>query len=137
VAEEPAPRELTLEEARAALPAARDALERLQALQERLRELREELRALANSHRGNGVPREQQLRTLRREQAAHAAHAGEALEAVRATGAELRAIDPGLLDFPARVEGQPAYWCWRTGEAELGWWHGRDAGFAGRRPIAG
>jgi hypothetical protein len=112
VADEPAPRELTLEEARAALPAARDARERLQALQGR-------------------------LRTLRREQVAHAAHANEALAAVRATGAELRAIDPGLLDFSARVEGQPAYWCSRSGETELGWWHTCDTGFAGRRPISG
>ncbi len=137
MAEEPAPRELTLAEARAALPAARAGLERLQALQGQLRELRAELGALAGSHRGNGVPREQRLRELRREQATHAALAASALDAVRATGAELRAIDPGLLDFPARVEGQPAYWCWRDGEAELGWWHTRDAGFAGRRRIAG
>jgi hypothetical protein len=137
VAEEPAPRELTLDEARAALPAARAALERLQALQGRLRELRGALRALAASHRGNGVPREERLRSLRREQASHAALASSALDAVRATGAELRAIDPGLLDFPARVEGQPAYWCWRDGEADLAWWHTREDGFAGRRPIAG
>jgi hypothetical protein len=50
-------------------------------------------------------------------------------------GIVLRDIASGLLDFPALVAGRPAWLCWRSGEAEVGWWHGTDEGFAGRRPI--
>jgi hypothetical protein len=48
----------------------------------------------------------------------------------------LRDIATGLLDFPALVAGRPAWLCWRSGEAEVGWWHHQDEGFVGRRPIA-
>jgi hypothetical protein len=50
-------------------------------------------------------------------------------------GIVLRDIASGLLDFPALVAGRPIWLCWRSGEVEVGWWHGTDEGFAGRRPI--
>lgn len=52
-----------------------------------------------------------------------------------AAGIEIKSADDGLIDFPAHIEGQPAYWCWRAGEAAIAWWHPRAAGFAGRRPV--
>ena len=58
------------------------------------------------------------------------------LAEVEATGAEVKGLEQGLLDFPTTIEGEPAYWCWRAGEEEIGWWHPRESGFAGRRPIA-
>ena len=51
-------------------------------------------------------------------------------------GVELKEPQMGLVDFPARVEGRPAYLCWRLGEPAVQYWHERDAGFAGRRPLA-
>lgn len=54
---------------------------------------------------------------------------------VLAAGVEIKSIEQGLIDFPAVVDGQDAYWCWQAGEDHLGWWHPRDTGFAGRRPI--
>ena len=58
------------------------------------------------------------------------------LAAIFAGGIEVKSVEDGLLDFPAYVEDVPAYWCWRVGEHEIQWWHPRDAGFAGRQPIA-
>ena len=47
----------------------------------------------------------------------------------------LRDIATGLLDLPA-VDGDRAIWlCWRMGEDGVGYWHGRDEGFDGRRPV--
>jgi hypothetical protein len=40
-----------------------------------------------------------------------------------------------LLDFPALREGEPVLLCWRLGEDEIGWWHGLDEGYAGRKPL--
>jgi hypothetical protein len=48
----------------------------------------------------------------------------------------LRDIATGLVDFPALVNGRPVWLCWTLGETDVGWWHERDAGFAGRRPLA-
>jgi hypothetical protein len=51
-------------------------------------------------------------------------------------GVEMKGFDIGLVDFPAEVDGNPAYLCWRLGESSVAHWHERDAGFAGRRPLA-
>ena len=50
-------------------------------------------------------------------------------------GCVVRDFDHGLVDFPAIVDGQPAYLCWRSGEQEIRFWHKPDEGFAGRRPL--
>lgn len=54
---------------------------------------------------------------------------------VREMGVVLRDYDEGLADFPAIVDGQPGYLCWKAGEEEITFWHGPDEGFAGRRPL--
>jgi hypothetical protein len=48
----------------------------------------------------------------------------------------LRDIPSGLLDFPALVSGRQVWLCWRLGESDVGYWHGQDEGFTGRRPLA-
>ena len=55
--------------------------------------------------------------------------------AVIGGGVEVKGVERGLLDFPAVIDGVPAYWCWRAGEDEIEWWHPRSTGFAGRRRI--
>lgn len=50
-------------------------------------------------------------------------------------GLVIRDLDGGLVDFPAIIEGREAYLCWRLGEEEIGFWHGLEDGFSGRRPI--
>ena len=50
-------------------------------------------------------------------------------------GITLRDIGSGLVDFPALANGRPIWLCWRLGEADIAWWHGLEAGVAGRRPL--
>lgn len=45
-------------------------------------------------------------------------------------------FDAGLVDFPGEMGGRPVYLCWQLGEDAVRHWHDRDAGFAGRQPIA-
>lgn len=61
----------------------------------------------------------------------------EDMAAAVAAGIELKGAQEGLLDFPAYVDGVPAYWCWKAGERDIMWWHPRDTGFADRRRIVG
>lgn len=48
----------------------------------------------------------------------------------------LRDVERGLIDFPAMRGDEEVYLCWLVDEEEsIGFWHGVDAGFAGRRPL--
>jgi hypothetical protein len=59
----------------------------------------------------------------------------EALEKIHATGCVVKDLEVGLLDFPARINGEAVYLCWRLGEDRIRFYHSQDEGFAGRKPI--
>lgn len=50
-------------------------------------------------------------------------------------GVFLKDLERGLVDFPARLEGQVVFLCWQEGEAEVLYWHPLAEGFSGRRPL--
>jgi hypothetical protein len=54
---------------------------------------------------------------------------------IQATGALVKDINAGLLDFPAFRAGQEVYLCWQYGEGAIQFWHETDVGFTGRQPI--
>jgi hypothetical protein len=54
---------------------------------------------------------------------------------IMATGAILRDINSGLVDFPALKEGRKIYLCWRYGEGKIAYWHETNVGFSGRRYL--
>lgn len=41
----------------------------------------------------------------------------------------------GLVDFPARLNGDDVYLCWKLGESEVQFWHSLESGYAGRQPL--
>jgi hypothetical protein len=41
----------------------------------------------------------------------------------------------GLVDFPALIDGQHVFLCWRSDEPGLAWYHGIEDGYRGRRPL--
>jgi len=51
------------------------------------------------------------------------------------TGAIVKDINTGLLDFPSIRDGHEVYLCWQLGEARIAYWHEIDDGFAGRQPL--
>jgi hypothetical protein len=63
------------------------------------------------------------------------ARVAELLHRIDEWGLELRDASSGLIDFPAEVNGQEAYLCWRLGEPDVAYWHSPEDGFAGRRPL--
>jgi hypothetical protein len=50
-------------------------------------------------------------------------------------GVECKGLDAGLVDFPAELNGRAIYYCWKLGEPSVQYWHGVNAGFAGRHPL--
>jgi hypothetical protein len=59
----------------------------------------------------------------------------ECVAALEAAGVQVKDMDEGLVDFPARHGGRDVLLCWKVGEAEVAHWHGLDEGFAGRKPL--
>jgi hypothetical protein len=59
------------------------------------------------------------------------------LEEIDSLGVQVKDLDRGLMDFPARHpgSGEPVLLCWELGEAEVAHWHGLEEGFAGRKPL--
>ena len=62
---------------------------------------------------------------------------GAVVHDIERSGALLKDVELGLVDFPAEVEGQPALLFWQFGETAVAFWHRDGEGFAGRRPITG
>lgn len=58
-----------------------------------------------------------------------------ALERIQSTGCVVKDLDIGLLDFPARIDNQDVYLCWKLGEDRIRFYHRQDEGFAGRKPL--
>jgi hypothetical protein len=56
----------------------------------------------------------------------------DAIEELQALGVQIKDIETGLVDFPARED---VLLCWHVGEGEIRFWHGPEDGFAGRKPL--
>ena len=41
----------------------------------------------------------------------------------------------GLVDFPAEIDGETVFLCWRSDEEDLAWYHPVEEGYRGRRAL--
>ncbi|MBI2178539.1 MAG: DUF2203 domain-containing protein [Candidatus Tectomicrobia bacterium] len=126
-----APRRLfTLEEARALVPALRPRLREMARIRERLLPFRGEVERLAGDAQRGGGTFPSAGEYFRHVQALNG-HLGF----LRESGAELKDLATGLVDFPSLRQGRVVYLCWRMEEETVTHWHAIETGFAGRKPI--
>lgn len=59
----------------------------------------------------------------------------KSIEMLEATGVSIKSVDEGLLDFPSKRFDEEVWLCWKAGEDEIKFWHGKDEGFMGRKPL--
>ena len=106
-------------------------------LRRKMTPLDEELMALAARIQWSGglAVAYEQVARVRFERDRLADSLKAALETIQSTGCVVKDLDTGLLDFPAIVDNQEAYLCWRLGEERIRFWHRQDEGFAGRKPL--
>lgn len=116
----------TVAEARDLMPAVLAHAEQLIAVRADLAEMQADMSSGVRSPLG-GLPEAKGLE----------ASLGELLAWFPARGIEVKGFAPLLLDFPAVLGGRPVLLCWLEGDAELGWYHRLECGFAGRRRIPG
>ncbi|GFN39735.1 MAG: DUF2203 domain-containing protein [Thaumarchaeota archaeon] len=58
------------------------------------------------------------------------------IEELENTGVIIKSVDDGLLDFPSRRFNEDIWLCWKEGETEIKFWHEKNEGFGGRKPIS-
>jgi hypothetical protein len=131
-----APRTFTVGEANAALarvrPLAAALVERAGGLR-RAQAAQAELGLHISGNGGDITPSDLAEAEEAVQQAARAV--ATAIGELTALGVQVKDADTGLLDFPAVRDGEPVLLCWRLGEDEVGFWHGLEDGYAGRRPL--
>lgn len=75
------------------------------------------------------------VRELQESRAAAVRSLENSLQAITGLGVQVKDLDTGLVDFPTLYRGGEALLCWRLGEAGIGYWHGVEDGFRGRKRI--
>jgi hypothetical protein len=60
----------------------------------------------------------------------------KAIEDLESMGVMIKSVEEGLLDFPSIRFNEEVWLCWKKGETEIKFWHGKDEGFMGRKPLS-
>jgi hypothetical protein len=129
-------RHFTVDEANEVLQLVRPLAEELVGVYKRAKRTEQRVAPLRTAVAGNGsVGMRERLQDLERVAAAAGSRMRALVEEIEALGAEVKDLEVGLVDFPAEREGETVLLCWRVGEEEIGYWHGLEEGFAGRRPL--
>jgi hypothetical protein len=130
------PRYFTVEQANETLrevrPLTEELVEHRRALLE-LQALQASLNQRIAGNGGNVEPRE--LQSVQERLDEEVAGIARCVARIHEAGGLVKDLDAGLVDFPARREGAEVLLCWRLGEDEVGFWHGLEEGFSGRKPL--
>jgi hypothetical protein len=129
-------RVFTPDEANAALdhirPIAEEMVRRSQVLAEaQIRQA--ELVAQIAGNGGDLAPGE--VRAAAQEVTSAAEDVADCVRRLTDAGVQVKDLGEGLVDFPSRRGDEDVLLCWKVGEPEIGFWHGLEEGFAGRKPL--
>jgi hypothetical protein len=129
-------RVFTLEEANAALTELRPIVERMVQHRRNLTAAQVRQAKLVTRIAGNGgdmVPSD--LHDLAEAIQREADAISDCAEQIDQAGAQVKSLEEGLLDFPAKRGEEDVLLCWKLGEDEIRFWHGTDEGFSARKPV--
>lgn len=123
------PRRFTLAQANAMVKMIRPLLGEIMEIRQVILRRQPEVWPVVEKAAGNGGSRQAS------EAALEFARLDQLVREIQATGAVLKDINQGLVDFLTERRGQEVFLCWQYGEDGIEFWHGVDDGFAGRQPI--
>src|ERR1051326_2147630 len=134
---DPEPRIFTLTEAERARQELEPVLVQAMECRKKLAGLETDLTAVSAriTMMGGVIVPYEKLATLRAEHQQLAGTLKSALHRILETGCLIKDLEVGLLDFPALINNEQFYLCWRRGEDRIRFSHGQDGGFAGRKPL--
>jgi len=123
------PQYFTLQEANEALKTIRPLMEEVQAIRQKILANQPEAWPAIEKSSGNGGNRALSNMVQDFEKLDALIHQ------IQDSGAQIKDINTGLLDFSALKDGREVYLCWQYGEEDIAFWHEVEAGYAGRQPI--
>lgn len=132
-------RMVTLEEANALIPQVRETLRSLR--QDRDKILRTqaqiEIEEMTGSNARGALSPSAQAAITKHMDAFHqqTRQFEEKLTELAQSGALLKDLDSGLVDFYSRKGTETIFLCWKEDEDEVGHWHSLEGGFRNRRPL--
>lgn len=131
-----AARHFTVEEANTLLPKLRGILREIQQKRRELADRQHKMEAIRRHATANGgkQPREEFLQLKQEAEFIVDELKGE-IRKTDEMGILIKDLDAGLVDFPTIRDGQEVLLCWKLDEPEVGYWHGMEEGFRGRKPI--
>lgn len=57
------------------------------------------------------------------------------VDEINGHGCICKGVEQGLVDFPCMLGAEVVFLCWQLGEPTVGFWHGIEDGFAGRKLL--
>lgn len=126
----------SLEEANGMLPFVDQELKKMQALKRAFEQKYAELRVKKNEFAEKPSAEKDPFFLLEAELEFMQIEAKGLIQHFQQTGIELKDIETGLVDFPALIGEQEVLLCWKQGEDRIRYYHGKEDGFAGRKPIS-
>src|SRR6266545_1512084 len=121
-----------------ALEVVRPLVERLVGARRRFVHVAGRLERVEGRVAGNGGGLDpERVRELQEEAAEVGAEIALLVGELEAAGVQVKDLDQGLIDFPARhpENHETVLLCWHLGEDGVQYWHGVQEGFAGRKPL--
>jgi hypothetical protein len=58
------------------------------------------------------------------------------IEEVEELGVLIKSLDEGLVDFASKRFDEEVWLCWKVEEETIKFWHGKNEGFIGRKPLS-
>ncbi len=130
-------RYFTLQEAESMIPMVQESLEsaidakaRIEAIESEMQELSSRISMLGGIEVNPDHVARQKLERVSLVQSVEAD-----VRKIQRSGCLVKDLDMGLLDFPALLNGEEVYLCWKLGETKIEWWHSTHDGYSGRRRI--
>ena len=132
-----AERTFTLEEAQGLLPVLESLLKTAIDGKNAAERIEQEFKAVSSRVFLNGgtLLDVAQLAARKREKERLVRKIKDVLAEIEASGAQVKDLEMGLLDFPCEVGGCTILLCWKLGEKSIAHWHGTDEGYRYRKPI--
>jgi hypothetical protein len=120
----------TPQDANKALPEVKRMFARITAQKNKVVAVQQEIQAIIDSGSpfGSFIEKKQQLNAMVTE-------LYKSIEQLEGIGVMIKSVDEGLLDFPSKRFDEEVWLCWKAGEDEIKFWHGKDEGFMGRKPL--
>ena len=120
----------TIDKANTILPKVKKKFEEILCCKNNVIDIQEELQNLSDSNSSfeKFIKKKQELNHI-------VTNLYKLIQDLEDMGVMVKSVDEGLLDFPSIRYDKEIWLCWKFGETKVKFWHGKEEGFMGRKPI--